>query len=244
MRTLIARALRKTASVIGPASTQIDISDDFVKWLCFANAGMLDRGNLYLIDFALGQIRSSSPLLEIGSFCGLATNVINYYKRKHSLRNPLFTCDKWEFENDDKDRANVGSSAVSFADYKRFVKDSFLRNTQTFSPGELPHTIEVFSSEFFELWRKLAAVTDVFGRAVSLGGPLSFCYVDGNHSYEGAKEDFENCDSALEVGGFILFDDSTLKSFGVHKLMPEVLASGRYKLAARNPNHLFQKIAD
>jgi hypothetical protein len=38
-----------------------------------------------------------------------------------------------------------------------------------------------------------------------------------------------------------LFDDSTNKTFGVHRLMPEVLATGRYQLAARNPNHLFQK---
>ena len=83
--------------------------------------------------------------------------------------------------------------------------------------------------------------TDVFGRAVTLGGLLSFCYVDGNHSYEGVKCDFENCDAFLEPGGFILFDDSTLKSFGVHRLMPEVLATGRYQLAAKNPNHLFQK---
>jgi len=43
----------------------------------------------------------------------------------------------------------------------------------------------------------------------------------------------------LQVGGFILFDDSTDSVFG---LMPEVLATGRYRLVARNPNHLFQKM--
>jgi hypothetical protein len=46
MRTLLARALRKAASIVGPASSQIDITDDRVKWLCFANAGMFDRGSL------------------------------------------------------------------------------------------------------------------------------------------------------------------------------------------------------
>jgi hypothetical protein len=66
--------------------------------------------------------------------------------------------------------------------------------------------------------------------------------VDGNQSYAGAKLDFQNCDTFLEVGGFILFDDSTLKSFGVHQLMPEILATRRYQLAAKNPNHLFKKI--
>jgi Methyltransferase domain len=243
MRTLLARALRKAASIIGPASSQIDITDDYVKWLCFANAGMLDRGNLYLIDYALSRLRSNAPFLEIGSFCGLSANLITHYKRKHGLHNKLFTCDKWEFENDDRDRKNIAGSPVLFSDYKRFAKESYLRNIQTFSSDDLPFTIESFSSEFFDLWRSHAAIDDVLGRAVTLGGPFSFCYVDGNHSYEGAKLDFQGCDAFLEVGGFILFDDSTLKSFGVHQLMPEVLATRRYKLAAKNPNHLFQKIS-
>ena len=56
------------------------------------------------------------------------------------------------------------------------------------------------------------------------------------------KRDFENCDAFLQVGGFILFDDSTDQGFGVFRLMPEVLATGRYRLVARNPNHLFQKM--
>jgi hypothetical protein len=243
MRTLLARALRKTASLIGPASSQIDITDGYVTWICFANAGMLDRGNLYLIDYALSRLRSSSPFLEIGSFCGLSANLITHYKRKHALTNKLFTCDRWEFENNDKDRQNIAGSPILFSDYKRFVKESYLRNIQTFSPDDLPFTIEAFSADFFDLWRNQKTVNDVLGRSVALGGPFSFCYVDGNHSYEGAKLDFQNCDAFLEVGGFILFDDSTLTSFGVHRLMPEVLATRRYKLAAKNPNHLFQKIS-
>ena len=50
-----------------------------------------------------------------------------------------------------------------------------------------------------------------------------------------------NCDAFLENGGFLLFDDSTIEAFGVRNLMPELTASGRYKLVAANPNHLFQK---
>ena len=116
-----------------------------------------------------------------------------------------------------------------------------MRNKRTFSGDDMPLTVEVFSDEFFSLWKENRTVQDVFGRSVALGGPVSFCYVDGNHTYEAAKLDFQNCDTFLQVGGFILFDDSTNKTFGVHRLMPEVLATGRYQLAARNPNHLFQK---
>ena len=227
--------------MIGPASNQIDITDEYVKWLCFANAGMLDRGNLYLISHAISNLPSDAPILEIGSFCGLSSNLLTYYKRKHCRPNRLFTCDKWEFENPGGDISRVGDSPVLFAEYKQLVRDSFLRNAQTFSAGDLPFTIELFSNEFFDLWRRNCQATDVFGRQIHLGGPLSFCYVDGNHSYEGVKSDFENCDQFLQPGGFILFDDSTLKNFGVWRLIPEVRSSGRYTLIGCNPNHLFQK---
>ena len=50
--------------------------------------------------------------------------------------------------------------------------------------------------------------SDVFGRSFQLGGPISFCYIDGNHTDDLAKRDFENCDRYLEKGGFVLFDDS------------------------------------
>ena len=70
---------------------------------------------------------------------------------------------------------------------------------------------------------------------------ISFCYIDGNHTYEYAKRDFLNCDAYLETGGFILFDDSTVTKFSLHKLMPEIMKSGRYRLVATNPYHLFQK---
>jgi hypothetical protein len=92
-------------------------------------------------------------------------------------------------------------------------------------------------------WKSNRAYDDVLGRSFNLGGKLSFCYIDGNHTYDFAKRDFQNADAFLEIGGFILFDDSTLLEFDVYKLMPEVMATGRYKLIAMNPYHLFQKIS-
>jgi|SRR6266446_6622751 methyltransferase family protein len=241
MRNLAVRALRKAARVIaGDPPPTIYITDEFVTWLCFANAGMLEKGNVYLVDYAISRLSSDAPMLEIGSFCGLSANLLTYYKHKYGRSNPLFTCDKWEFENRMGDC--VGDSSISFEQYKEFVRDSYLRNIKTFSQGDFPFTVEALSVEFFNLWRENKATRDVFDRPVTLGGPLSFCYIDGEHTYEGAKADFENCDKFLQVGGFILFDDSALEYMGVSRLMLEVLATGRYKLIARNPNHLFQRM--
>jgi len=242
VRNLIARALGKASRIIDPPRRPIDITDEYVNWLCFANAGMLDRGNLYLIDFALSRIGNASPLVEIGSFCGLSANVLTYYKRKHGLKNRVITCDRWDFEIGDGDREHVAGSPVLHADYKRFVRESYLRNTDLFSAGDLPFTVEATSDEFFGQWRRGEAVLDIRGRTLQLGGPISFCYIDGNHTYENTKRDFLNCSAFLEPGGFILFDDSTNEMFGVGKLMPEVVNSGQYTLVATNPNHLFQKV--
>lgn len=77
-----------------------------------------------------------------------------------------------------------------------------------FSGAKLPYAIEKLSDDFFTTWRRAEEVTDVFGRTVRLGGPISFCYIDDNHTYEAVKRDFQNCDEFLERGGFVLFDDS------------------------------------
>jgi hypothetical protein len=176
----------------------------------------------------------------IGAFCGLSTNIITHFKRKYKVTNRLLTCDKWNFENVNG-RTSIADSPVLFSDYRAFVRQSYIRNVRMFSADDLPFTMEMTSDEFFDCWEKRASVADVFERTLSLGGPLSFCYIDGNHTYEYAKRDFLNCDSFLESGGFILFDDSTLRNFGVWRLMPEIISVGKYNLIDTNPYHLFQK---
>jgi hypothetical protein len=214
----------------------------YLDWLTFANAGMLDRGNVWSIDYALSHLPSAAPMLEIGSFCGLSTNVIGYLKQRHGVTNRLYTCDRWQFENSDHGTMLGDSKAITHAEYRAFVKATFERNVRFFSSADLPFALELFSDEFFEAWNKRETRSDVFGRECTLGGPLSFCYIDGNHTYENARRDFEHCDEALDRGGFILFDDSADDSgWDVCRVVVEVAASGRYELIAKNPNYLFRK---
>ena len=53
MRSLPGRAFRNAAFTIEPPEPQVDLSDGYVIWLRFANAGMLSRSILYLMDYAL-----------------------------------------------------------------------------------------------------------------------------------------------------------------------------------------------
>jgi hypothetical protein len=244
MRNLVHRLKRRLRASLGggtPPPPLIDISDDYVKWLCFANAGMLQRGNLYCFDYALGRLPSGAPLVEVGSFCGLSTNLLTYYKQKHGVTSPLFTCDRWLFEGAE-DSSKIGDSRLTHAEYRAFVRETYIRNVSTFSRDDPPFTIEMFSDEFFEAWRAGAEASDVLGRPVKLGGPISFCFIDGNHTYEYARRDFEHADEFLERGGFILFDDSSDGSgWEVCEVVKEVEASDRYELVIKNPNYFFRK---
>ena len=71
------------------------IDDDYLKWLLFANAGMIDKGNIYAFDYAIKRLPSENPIVEIGSFCGLSTNILSYLLKKYSKKNKLFSTDEW-----------------------------------------------------------------------------------------------------------------------------------------------------
>ena len=219
------------------------ISDEYINWLTFANAGMLHKGNIYCMDYAIRNLPSDNPVLEIGSFCGLSTNVITYLLAKHNKSNQIISSDKWIFEGAENG-GNLGLSNISHHDYREYVISSFKRNMELFSRENKPYTIEVFSDEFFELWDRGDKVKDIFDRDIQLGGKFSFCYIDGNHTYEYAKRDFENVNKNLDVGGYILFDDSSdADPFGLTRLMKEIKNNKDYKLVMKNPNYLFMKLA-
>jgi hypothetical protein len=216
--------------------------DEFIRWLRYANPGMLDPGNVWSLEYVMRHLPSPHPLVEIGSFAGLSTNVICHLLRKYGRDNPFFTCDNWDVTGRRLD-GRIDDSALTFPEYADFVKASFLRNVSFFSPQNRPFAIEAGSEQFFAKWGGGESVTDVFGREARLGGPISFCYVDAIHSRDAVRREFESVDLHLDRGGFILFDDSSDSSpFEVNRVMPEIARSGRYELVHQNPNYLFRKL--
>jgi hypothetical protein len=216
----------------------------FISWLRFANSGMLNNGNLYCLEYAIEHLPSDKPIIEIGSFCGLSTNLISFYLQKNKKSNQIITSDKWIFEGAEVSNNFLEGSNIVHQEYREFVKGTYIRNVSFFSKGHLPYTIEEFSDDFFKLWEEGKSVVDVMGRQVQLGGKISFAYIDGNHTYEFAKRDFENADKYLEIGGFILFDDSADSSdWEVRKVIAEIKKAGKYEVVIKNPNYLIKKIA-
>jgi hypothetical protein len=78
---------------------------------------------------------------------------------------------------------------------------------------------------------------------VELGGKICFAYIDGGHSYEVAWNDFNHVTKHLLKGGFILLDDSADgQNFGSAYMMPDIKKNKRFKVVAKNPNYMIQKV--
>jgi hypothetical protein len=159
------------------------VTDEYLDWLLIANAGMLNRGNLYCFDYAIKHLPTANLIVEIGSFCGLSTNAINYFLWKHQKPNRLITSDKWISEGTEN-KQYVGTSGITHQELKSYLKSSYISNIRLFSKFNLPYTVEAFPDEFFELWQAGVTIEDVLHRPLTLGGNIRFCYIDGNHSFE------------------------------------------------------------
>lgn len=218
------------------------LNDKTVTAIKIIIAGMLHDGNNFLLDYAISKAPKQGAFIEIGSFCGQSTSIICYLMKKYSRQNTFYSCDKWDFE--EKEFSNYSHLLnIPYENYSQFIKESFIRNLNFLGGEQKPHAIEVFSDEFFDKWYSKAKAIDVFKRDCILGGNISFAFIDGNHTYDFVKRDFENVDKSLVKDGFILFDDSADHwNFGSSVFMKEMKKNKNYKVVYKNPNYLFQKI--
>ena len=161
----------------------------------------------------------------------------------------LFTCDAWIYEGykdhlqSDADTHIDGRPDISRFDYSNYLKNAYIKATKFLSPHNLPYTFHMYSDQFFENWKNRSTASDIFGRPVTLGGSISFAYIDGGHSYEVAWKDFNNTASYLVQKGFILLDDSADgQNFGSSQMMNEIKKDKRFKVVFKNPNYLIQKV--
>lgn len=202
--------------------------------------GWLDLGHLYSMDYAIKNLPSKDPILEIGTFAGLSTNVILYFLNKYNRTNKYYTTD-W-FLGDTPEDIKI-ALVKNPRDLITFLKESFVRNVNFFSPNSNIYSSDLPSEKFFEVWEKGQELDNLFGGKYKLQGPISFAYIDGNHQYDFAKKDFINVDKYLIKGGFILFDDSAdYTNWGSKLVAQEVVKSGKYKLVFKNPHYLVEKL--
>ena len=210
--------------------------------------GMLHEGNVYLMDYAIKNMPEGKYVLEIGSWAGLSTNLLLHLMQKYNRKEQFLGCDPWLYDyNDSEDEHTYsieGREDISRAQYMDYIKKGFMDSVLLFNKSRLPYTFQLKSDEFFDYFNQKSALTDVFGRSTTLDGNIAFCYIDGNHSYEYVKRDFENTNKHLIMNGMVLFDDSYDGApFGSAHFMREIKKNPQFKVIGKNPNYLIQKVA-
>lgn len=225
--------------------------DYFIKRLrsLVIGEGMLNAGNIELIEYAIQNMPAKGSVIEIGSYGGLSTNLIAYLLKKHNRNNVFFNCDAWIYEGYDDYKGEQelsidGRHDILRSTYSNYMKTAFINSTIFLSADRLPHSFHMRSAEFFQKWNTNQLQTDLFGNESQLGGPVSFAYIDGGHSFEVAWADFTNVVNNMPINGFILLDDSADHlNFGSAKMIRDIKKDNRFKIVDKNPNYLIQKIS-
>lgn len=189
--------------------------DEYLRWVIGLVGGWLhiNDGNCHCFSHAIRHMPEGGAVIEIGSFLGVSVCALSYLLTRHGRSNPLFNADPWHFEGTEKPIGGFFDAASK--EYRDYCVATYKNNVKLFAARKMPTTVEAFSDDFFKLWDEGAYTKDVFGNPKKLGGPISFAYIDGAHTYEAAKRDFENVARHLMPGGFVLFDDSNPSlSFG------------------------------
>ncbi|MES2761918.1 MAG: class I SAM-dependent methyltransferase [Bacteroidota bacterium] len=212
------------------------------------SGGMLNEGNIYLMDYAIKNMPVNGHVLEIGCWAGLSANVSHHLMKIYHRTELFLGCDPWIYEGfNDYKKTKVtiidGDETIERVDFMNYIKNAYMNSVTLFNKNKLPHTFQLTSDAFFEHYSKNDEIIDVFKRPFKLGGQISFCYIDGDHSYEIAKRDFENTAKYLKINGYILLDDSWDGSnYGSSKLIDDIKQDSSFRIVDKNPNYLIQKI--
>jgi len=149
--------------------------------------GMLDPRECVFLNRLAEKVvierGDKSVLCEIGSFCGKSTISIAKALVKHNA-GILYAIDWHE-----------GSPSFKGFGTKEYQStyNEFINNLENFGVKEKVRVIKM---------RSEAAVHDV-------PDELNFLWIDGLHSYDGVKADFNNYSHKIVEGGYLLFHENT-----------------------------------
>jgi hypothetical protein len=147
--------------------------------------GMLHDGNILQMNYAVQHMPKEGAVVEIGSYGGLSAAVILWLLQKQQCNTKFFTTDPWLYESytaeGQKTNFIDGSEHVTKECYHHYMKSAFMNAMHFLQPQQLPHSFEMTSRDFFELWNTSALREDIFGNSVQTGGSICFAYIDGDH---------------------------------------------------------------
>jgi predicted O-methyltransferase YrrM len=159
----------------------------------------------------LGTIAACGPrggaMVEIGSFKGKSTIMLAKVAAHYGL-GPVVAIDPHNFNNVELEAHRTSPEASSY--------NEFLQNLETAGVRDLVKVHRAYSTEVSPGWNR----------------PISFLWIDGDHSYRGAKADFDGFIRHLLPGGVVAFHDALHEFEGpIRVFVEDVLRSDRFGAA-------------
>lgn len=160
--------------------------------------GVNDSEGMFLAGFA-ADVPKDGIIVEVGSYRGQSAA----YLAAGSKRDVnIYLVDLW-----DRDHLDLVSDENQYA----VAGQSHLRVLlQHFKNMGLAHKItclQGLSADYAKMWNQ---------------GPIDMLFIDGDHSYEGVKLDYEKWSPHVKKGGVIAFHDYSDRWHGVKQLISEI----------------------
>ena len=169
--------------------------------------GFLLEDEARFLGMVAACVRCEGAIVEIGSFKGKSTIILATVARHYGL-GPVVSIDPHNFNSAELKEHRTSADASSYHE--------FLRNLQNAGVLTSVEVNRAYSSAIASTWNR----------------PIRFLWIDGDHSYTGAKADFDGFSSHVTPYGVVAFHDALHEFAGPLRVFVEdVLSSDRFGAA-------------
>jgi predicted O-methyltransferase YrrM len=170
-------------------------------------SGFLMEDEARLLGTIAACVPASGAILEIGSFKGKSTVMLGKVAAHYGL-GPIVAIDPHNFNSAELQNFKCDLGASSFKE--------FLSNIETAGVASQVEVHRAFSKDVFSTWDR----------------PIRFLWIDGDHSYPGAKTDFDGFFPYLTPLGVVALHDSLHEFSGpIRVFVEEILRSNQFGAA-------------
>lgn len=169
--------------------------------------GFLLESEARFLGMAAACAPPSGTVVEIGSFKGKSTVMLATISRHYGL-STIVAIDPHTFHSSELQNLKNSPNASTY--------DDFLRHIQSAGISDFVDVRRALSSDVSPTWNT----------------PIRFLWIDGDHTYQGAKDDFDGFMPHLIPGGIVAFHDALHEFDGPIRVFVEnVLSSDHFGAA-------------
>ena len=166
--------------------------------------GFLVENEARLLGIFAACTPAEGAIVEIGSFKGKSTVMLGKVAQHYGF-GPVVAIDPHDLNSDGLQALKTSAEDSTYQD--------FLANVAGACVSELVIPHRALSTQVAQTW----------------DGPIRFLWIDGDHSYRGAKDDFDGFIRHLVPGGVVAFHDALNMFAGpIRVFVEDVLRSGSF----------------